>query len=142
LTAADSSDCIFCRIAAGDAPATKIYEDDSVLSFMDIAPWAKGHCLVISKEHRPNIFEISEEAAEAVIKAARRLAPAIRSGLQADGLNLLQSNGKAAWQTVEHFHVHLIPRWFNDGLIPPGTSTKADPDELSELAALIRDELG
>jgi histidine triad (HIT) family protein len=142
LTATASSDCIFCRIVSGDAPATKIYEDDAVLSFLDIAPWAKGHCLVISKEHHANIFEISEEAILAVIKASRRLAPAIRSGLQADGLNLLQSNGEAAWQTIEHFHLHLIPRWFNDGLTPPGASTKADPKELSEQAAAIREKLG
>jgi histidine triad (HIT) family protein len=134
-------DCIFCRIVAGNAPSTKVYEDDLSLAFLDIYPWAKGHCLVISKEHFPSIFEISEEALGGVAKAVRRLAPAIRSGLEAEGLNLLQSNGEAAWQTVGHFHVHLIPRWRGDGLTPPGTSAPADSEVIAELASKIKERL-
>ncbi len=141
MTMPSDPDCIFCRIVAGDAPSTKIYEDDVALAFMDIYPWAQGHCLVICKEHFPNIFEISEEALVGVAKAARRLAPAIRSGLNAEGLNLLQSNGEAAWQTVGHFHVHLIPRWQGDGLTPPGTSSPADADVTGELASKIAAKL-
>ncbi|MDQ4149049.1 MAG: HIT family protein [Actinomycetota bacterium] len=135
-------DCIFCRIVSGEAPSTKIYEDDAVISFMDIFPWAKGHCLVVSKDHHPTIFDIPEDTLLAVFAAARRLAPAVREGVQAEGLNLLQSNGEAAWQTVPHFHLHLIPRWAGDGLRPPGVSSPADSSELAEVASRIRERLG
>jgi histidine triad (HIT) family protein len=141
LTLPADPHCIFCQIVAGDAPSTKVYEDDLVFAFLDIYPWAKGHCLVISKGHYSSIFEISEDAVVAVAKAARRLAPAIRSALNAEGLNLLQSNGEAAWQTVKHFHVHLIPRWSGDGLTPPGTSSQADLDLNAELATKIGEKL-
>ncbi len=141
MTMPTDPDCIFCRIVTGNAPSTKVYEDEVALAFMDIYPWAKGHCLVISKEHFSNIFDISDEAIAGVAKAARRLAPAIRSGLEAEGLNLLQSNGEAAWQTVGHFHIHLIPRWRGDGLTPPGTSAPADSDVIAELASKIVEKL-
>lgn len=137
-----ASDCIFCSIVAGEAPSVRIFEDDSVVAFLDIFPWARGHSLVIPRTHAATIFEIDPGDAEAVIRAALKIAPALKEAVGADGLNLLQSNGRAAWQTVDHFHLHLIPRWADDSLVTPGTSTKADPDDLRATAELIGRELG
>lgn len=132
-----SSECIFCKIVSGEAPSITVYEDAATMAFMDIFPWAKGHCLVIPREHSATIFEISEGSAAAVMSTVRKVAPALRDAVGADGLNLLQSNGAAAWQTVDHLHVHLIPRFEGDGLRPPGVASPAEPDELSSLAAGI-----
>lgn len=121
-----SSDCIFCKIVSGDAPAYKVYEDDDVVAFLDIFPWTTGHTLVVPKTHSPNLFEIPDEDASAVMRAIRRVAPALRSTVEAEGMNLLQSNGRAGWQTVDHFHVHLIPRWEDDSLVPPAQSAPGD----------------
>lgn len=134
---AEPGDCLFCKIVAGDVPSTKVYENDSVIAIMDIVPWTKGHCLVIPRAHSENIFEISEEDATEVIKAARKLAGAVKKGLQSDGLNLLQSNGHAAWQSVQHFHLHLIPRWFSDSLIPPVVPSEGNPESIARNAQLI-----
>lgn len=124
------ADCIFCKIVAGEAPSTRLFENDAVVAIMDVAPWTKGHCLVIPKNHSADLFEISEQDAVEVIKAVHRLAPAIKKALQPDGLNLLQSNGHAAWQTVGHFHLHLIPRWFSDSLIPPAVPMEGNPTSI------------
>ena len=134
-------DCPFCRIVAGELPSTKVYEDDKVVAIMDIAPWTKGHCLVIPKAHSANIFEVAEDDVVEVIKAARRLAGAIKKALAADGLNLLQSNGHAAWQSVDHFHLHLIPRWFSDSLIPPVVPSEGNPESIARNAQRIVDAL-
>ncbi len=138
---AQSTECLFCKIVAGDLPSTKIFENDAVIAIMDISPWTKGHCLVIPKAHSANIFEIKDEDAAEVIKAAKTLATAIKSGLGSDGLNLLQSNGHAAWQTVDHFHVHLIPRWFSDSLIPPVVPSEGNPESIARNAQRIIDAL-
>lgn len=135
-------DCLFCRIVAGDLPSQKVSEDDLTLAFMDINPWTKGHCLVVSKEHAATIFELSADSAVAIMRAAHRLAPAIRDAVQAEGLNLFQSNGRAAWQQVNHVHLHLLPRWFNDPLVPPIVPGPGDPDQIAETAQEIRERLG
>jgi histidine triad (HIT) family protein len=137
-----ADDCIFCRIAAGDAPAHKIYENDSVFAIMDIFPWTEGHCLVIPKTHAPTLFDISAEDAASVMKAARDLAPALRDAVGAHGLNLLQSNGRAAWQQVDHFHLHLIPRWADDSLVQPISPAAGDMDAIEATAARILEALG
>lgn len=137
-----ADDCIFCRIAAGEAPANKIYENDSVFAIMDIFPWTEGHCLVIPKTHAPTLFDISAEDAASVMKAARHLAPALRDAVGADGLNLLQSNGRAAWQQVDHFHLHLIPRWADDSLVQPISPAAGDMDAIEATAARILEALG
>lgn len=137
-----ADDCIFCRIAAGEAPATKVYEDDRVFAIMDIFPWNQGHTLVIPRTHAATIFDISPEDAAAVAEAARRMAPAIREAVGAEGLNLLQSNGRAAWQQVDHFHLHLIPRWENDGLVQPVTPAAGDMQRIEATAAKIAEALG
>ncbi len=109
-------DCIFCKIVAGEIPSVKVYEDDSVLAFMDINPLNDGHLLIIPKAHAATIHEITEADFLAVMSATHRLAAAVREALNPDGINLMQLNGKAANQVVPHLHVHIIPRWSGDGL--------------------------
>jgi histidine triad (HIT) family protein len=109
------SDCVFCKIRDGQIPSMKVYEDDLTLCIMDINPLNPGHCLVITKTHAATIFEVEDADLEAAIATAKRVATAIRSTLTPDGLNMLQANGPAAFQSVAHFHLHLIPRFTNDG---------------------------
>ena len=109
------TDCVFCKIRDGEIPSMKVWEDERTLCFMDINPLNSGHCLVVTKTHAATIYEADEEDLEAAIVTARRVALAIRQALHPDGLNLLQANGPAAFQSVPHFHLHLIPRWTNDG---------------------------
>jgi len=129
-----AEDCIFCKIVAGELPAAKISEDDRTLSFMDINPWTRGHSLVIPKQHASDLGEIDEDDLAAVAAAAKGLALRQRERLGADGVNLLNSFGQAAWQTVFHFHMHVIPRYEDDPLRLPGTPGQGDPDELAEIA--------
>ena len=109
-------ECIFCDIIEGQSPAEVIFEDGETLAFMDINPANPGHTLIISKRHVRDIYELDGETAAAVMKATVRVARAIKSALQPDGMNLLQSNERAGGQDVFHFHIHVIPRWYGDGL--------------------------
>ena len=109
------TDCVFCKLRDGQIPSMRIFEDDKTLAFMDINPINSGHCLVITKTHAATLFEAEVADLQAAISTAQRVALAIRDGLKPDGLNLLQANGAAAFQSVPHFHLHLIPRWNNDG---------------------------
>ena len=109
------TDCVFCKIRDGAIPSVKIYEDERTLCFMDINPLNRGHCLIVTKRHAATIWESSVEELGSAMEAAKRIALALREALQPDGLNLLQANGAAAFQSVPHFHLHLIPRWTNDG---------------------------
>jgi histidine triad (HIT) family protein len=109
------TDCVFCKIRDGQIPSLKIYEDERTLAFMDINPLNSGHCLVVTKAHAATLFEAEVVDLQAAIVAAQRVAVAIRDGLKPDGLNMLQANGAAAFQSVPHYHLHLIPRWTNDG---------------------------
>ena len=109
------SECVFCKIRDGHIPSLKVYEDERTLCFMDINPLNAGHCLVITKRHAPTIFESDEEDLKAAITAAKHVALALLRTVKPDGLNMLQANGAAAFQSVPHFHLHLIPRWTNDG---------------------------
>jgi histidine triad (HIT) family protein len=108
-------DCVFCKIIGGELPSMKIDEDDSTLTFMDIHPLTSGHCLVVPKHHAATIFEADVHDLEAAMVTAKRVALAIQEALRPDGLNVLQANGAAAFQSVPHFHLHLIPRWADDG---------------------------
>ena len=108
-------DCVFCKIIDGQLPSMKIDEDDSTLTFMDIHPLTSGHCLVVPKQHAATIFEADVRDLEAAMVTAKRVALAIQEALRPDGLNVLQANGAAAFQSVPHFHLHLIPRWTDDG---------------------------
>jgi histidine triad (HIT) family protein len=109
------TDCVFCKVRDGQIPSFKIFEDEQTLAFMDINPLNSGHCLVITKTHAATLFEAEVGDLHAAIATAQRVALAIREGLKPDGLNMLQANGVAAFQSVPHFHLHLIPRWANDG---------------------------
>lgn len=109
-------DCIFCKIVAGKIPATKLYEDDITLAFLDIHPVNPGHILVIPKEHYENLLTIPEEALKGVILASRKVAKAIVKGLNIEGFNFAQNNGAVAGQAVNHLHFHIIPRREGDGL--------------------------
>lgn len=132
-------DCIFCAIVAGEIPATRIDEDEHTLAFMDIAPAARGHALVIPKRHAADLLEIDPEDLARTAQTAQRVAGRMKERLPADGVNLLNACGAAAWQTVFHFHIHVIPRNQGDPLRLPWTPTPGDPDEIAaageELAA-------
>ena len=108
--------CIFCKIIAGEIPSRTIYEDDDFKVILDANPASKGHALILPKEHCANIYEISEELLAKTTKLAKRLAGHMTAVLDCDGFNLLQNNGEVAGQTVFHFHMHLIPRYENDGI--------------------------
>lgn len=107
--------CVFCKIIDGQLPSMKIDEDDTTLTFMDIHPLSAGHCLVVPKRHAATLFESDDRDLEAAMVTAKRVALAIQEALRPDGLNVLQANGAAAFQSVPHFHLHLIPRWTDDG---------------------------
>ena len=110
------SDCVFCRIVAGQIPSTRVYEDDDVLAFMDIGQVNPGHVLVAVKRHAENLYALDEAQAAAVARASVRIARAIRDAFAPGGLSVYQANGKPAGQTVLHYHVHLVPRHDNDGM--------------------------
>lgn len=127
-------DCIFCKIVAGEIPSTKVYEDEEVLAFMDINPVGKGHLLVIPKEHFPTIYDMEPQALSAVSTAAQRLAKALKKALDMPGLNLIQSNGRAASQVIDHFHLHLIPRWPGDAFAR-AMAWELKPGDMGEIGA-------
>jgi histidine triad (HIT) family protein len=110
-----AADCVFCKIRDGQIPSFKIHEDERTVTIMDINPLNSGHCLVVTKAHAATIFDANVEDLVAAMAAAQKVALAIQEALKPDGLNLLQANGAAAFQSVPHFHLHLIPRWANDG---------------------------
>lgn len=107
--------CIFCKIANGEIPSKTLFEDEKFRVILDLAPAAKGHALILPKEHFANIYELPEETAADVIKLAKRMAVRMTEKLSCDGFNLLQNNGEIAGQTVFHYHMHLIPRYEGDG---------------------------
>jgi histidine triad (HIT) family protein len=131
-------DCIFCKIVAGELPATIVRSDERTLAFMDIAPGTRGHCLVIPRTHAADLTDVSPDDLAACALAAQDLARRALDGLGAEGVNLINSCRTAAWQTVFHFHVHVIPRYANDGLVLPWTPAPADPAELQSAATLLR----
>ncbi len=130
-------DCIFCRILAGDLPATIIDEDDRTISFMDINPATRGHALVIPRNHARDLLTVEPSDLAAVSFAAARLAARMSARLGASGVNLLNSCGAAAWQTVFHFHLHVIPRYDDDPLRLPWTPAPGDPAEIAAAAQEI-----
>ncbi len=131
-------DCIFCKIIAGELPAMIIDEDERTVAIMDINPATRGHALVIPRAHSRNLLEIGAEDLEAVALAAQRLAKTMNDRLQPAGVNLINSCGPAAWQTVFHFHMHVIPRYEGDPLRLPWTPRPGDPDEIAAVAEALR----
>lgn len=134
-------DCIFCKIANGEIPTATLYEDDDFRVIMDMGPAAKGHSLILPKQHYANIYELPEDLAVKAFSLAKKMATAMTKALNTDGFNIVQNNGAAAGQTVFHFHMHLIPRYENDGAgfgWKPGTLTDADREEvLAKVAAVL-----
>ncbi len=127
-------DCIFCKILAGELPATIVDEDERTIAFMDIAPATRGHALVIPRAHTPDLLSVDPEDLRAVAVAAQRLATRAKERLAADGVNLLNSCGAIAWQTIFHFHVHVIPRYEHDPLRLPWVPAPGDPEEIAAAA--------
>jgi histidine triad (HIT) family protein len=130
-------DCLFCKIVAGEIPATIVAEDERTIAFMDINPATRGHALVIPREHEADVHAIDPVDLQAVAVAAQRLAGRAVEQLGADGVNLLNSNGPAAWQTVFHFHVHVIPRYEGDPLRLPWVPAPGDMDDIKAAAAQL-----
>jgi histidine triad (HIT) family protein len=130
-------DCLFCKIVAGELPATIVAEDERTVAFMDINPATRGHALVIPRAHTRDVYAVDPEDLAAVAAAAQRLATRARDNLGADGVNLLNSSGAAAWQTVFHFHVHVIPRYEGDPLRLPWVPAPGDMDEIKAAAAQL-----
>jgi histidine triad (HIT) family protein len=131
-------DCIFCKIVAGELPAQRVDEDEHTVAFMDISPATRGHALVIPRRHSANLLEISADDLAATAQAAQRLAQRAVPALKADGVNLINSCGADAWQTVFHFHMHVIPRYQGDPLTLPWVPGAGDADEIAATAELLR----
>jgi histidine triad (HIT) family protein len=127
-------DCIFCKIVAGEVPSTRVDEDERTIAFMDISPATRGHVLVIPRAHARDLLVVDAEDLAACMAMAQRIASLQVERLGADGVNLLNSCGPAAWQTVFHFHVHVIPRYVDDPLRLPWTPTPGDADEIAAAA--------
>jgi histidine triad (HIT) family protein len=131
-------DCLFCKIVAGEIPSTRVDEDERTVAFMDINPATRGHALVVPREHYRDLHDVPIDEMAAVMAAAQRLAGRVRDRLGADGINLLNSCGPAAWQTVFHFHVHVIPRYNDDPLRLPWRPSPGDADEIASAGADLR----
>ena len=127
-------DCIFCKIVAGELPAQIVDEDERTITFMDISPATRGHALVVPREHSRDLLEIDMTDLAAVMEAAQRIARRVHERLGADGVNLLNARGEAAWQTVFHFHLHVIPRYEGDPLKLPWIPAPGDPEEIAAAA--------
>jgi histidine triad (HIT) family protein len=136
----DDPDCIFCKIVAGELPARIVDEDERTIAFMDIAPATRGHALVIPRAHSVDLLSVDPEDLGAVVLAAQRLAKHATERLGADGVNLLNSCGQAAWQTVFHFHVHVIPRYADDPLRLPWVPSAGDPHQIAAAAQELSGE--
>jgi histidine triad (HIT) family protein len=136
------SDCVFCKIRDGQIPSMKIHEDERTLCIMDINPLNAGHCLVITRTHAATLFDSDTADLAAAMSTARRVALAIREALKPDGLNVLQANGAAAFQSVPHFHLHLIPRWTKDGKGFDWPLVAGDRGQIAGTADKIRAALG
>ncbi len=135
---ADSGSCLFCKIVAGELPATIVDEDARTLAFMDINPATRGHALVIPRAHATDLHEIGMEDLQACAIAAQRLAGRMTARLGADGVNLINSCGSAAWQTVFHFHMHVVPRYVDDPLELPWVPAPGDMADIAATGVLLR----
>ncbi len=135
-----AADCLFCAIASGDGPAQVLEADEHTVAFMDINPATPGHALVIPRAHSADLLDISDADLERTMLASRRLAERMKAALDCDGINVLNCCGAAAWQTVFHFHVHVVPRYRDDPLKLPWIPDSGEPDEIAALADRIRGE--
>lgn len=130
-------DCIFCKLANGVIPTNTVYEDDDFRVIMDVSPASKGHCLVVTKQHFDNALTADSDILSKAMVVAAGIGKAAVKVLKCDGVNILQNNGVAAGQTVFHLHLHVIPRWKEDGLNLNWNPSQADAQELADTAKLI-----
>ena len=131
-------ECIFCKIVKGEVPASVVYEDDLTLAFMDIGHVNPGHTIVALKSHIENIYGLDETLAGAVFRTATRIAQALKTAMQPEGMTLLQANEIAGWQTVFHFHIHVLPRHPNDGAAITWPGKQPPREELERYAAQVK----
>lgn len=131
-------DCIFCKIAQGIIPSACVYEDDDFRAILDISPAVKGHVLILPKKHCADLIEIDPDVAAKALLVASKIAKAMKKALNADGINLLQNSGEAAWQSIFHLHIHLIPRYNGDTVAFPWEHLSYAEGEAEEYAAKIR----
>ena len=133
-----SVDCTFCQIVSGEAPADTVAEDELTVAFLDRSQATDGHTLVVPRLHATDIWRISERDASATMLMAQRVALRVDQRLSPEGLNLIQANRPAGWQTVFHFHIHVIPRWAGDGLTPPWTPEPTSAERLADILVQLR----
>ncbi|MCR4672783.1 MAG: HIT family protein [Lachnospiraceae bacterium] len=131
-------DCIFCLIAGGDIPSDTVYEDDEFRVILDLNPATRGHALILPKQHYADLFEIDEEVLAKLAVLAKKIAGAMKESLACDGINIIQNNGAAAGQSVRHFHLHIIPRYENDGQKMLWIPRESDPEVQKTLVEAIR----
>lgn len=136
-----SGECIFCEIAAGRAHAEILDEDEHTVAFLDINPWTRGHSLVIPRRHTKNLYDIEVSDLQHTMAAAARLATRLHEKLGCESVTLLQSSESVAWQVVPHFHIHVVPRYPDDGLTFPQPEG-ADPEDVAVAASKLRGSLG
>ena len=130
--------CVFCRIAKGELPASKVYEDDSTIAFMDLQSVNPGHMLVVVKPHRANIYELDDDLAGAAMRTAAKMARAAKKAYGCEGVTLFQANEPAGAQTVFHFHIHVLPRWEGDGMALAWPAKNPTREALEEMATKLR----
>lgn len=132
-----TSSCIFCQIVEGKIPSARLYEDDRIMSFLDINPINPGHALVIPKAHFTSIFDIDDEVLAACAVVVAKVARAVRSATGCEGLNVLQNNFRAAGQLIDHFHIHIIPRYGGDGFLTSWPGTPYPEGQMEEMRKRI-----
>ncbi len=137
----DQDHCVFCKILAGEIPSAKVYEDDKVLAFLDIAPFNLGHALVVPKTHCHGLSDMPDDYRDALFAAAARLAPVILRVTSATGFNLLLNNGQTAGQEVPHAHLHIIPRFADDKVLLSAPQKAYQGNEMAEMQEKIRQKL-
>jgi histidine triad (HIT) family protein len=136
-----NNNCIFCKIIGKEIPSSVVYEDDFFVAIMDISPANKGHVILLTKKHMANLFEMDELVATKIMPVVSRIGLAMKEELQCEGLNILQNNGEVAGQTVEHYHIHLIPR-FKDDLVHITWDHKTYKEgEVKEIAEAIKKKI-
>lgn len=132
------NNCIFCKIANGEIPSATIYEDEDFRVILDLSPASKGHALILPKEHYANLFELDDEVASKVLPVAKQVVTKMKEVLNCDGYNLVQNNGESAGQTVNHFHLHLIPRYEGDNVGLQWTSGTLSEEVKEEILSKLR----
>ena len=136
-----AADCIFCKIASGQIPAIKIYEDEAVVAFLDIGPVSDGHTLVISRSHFEKVHSCPPDVLSQIWSRLGKIAGAVASATNADGYNVLCNNGRAAGQVVDHLHFHIIPRKAGDGVFTQWPSHKYGSGKAEAIAEKIKSKL-